>query len=63
MMQTPYFAHMRAHALARVARIQPDSAVALELESLAINILQVTHNFEIEFRRLFPSSPAFQQIE
>jgi hypothetical protein len=53
-MHTQFCAHIRAHAyaLVKMARIQPDPQVALELESVALEILKITQDYEISIRRL-----------
>jgi hypothetical protein len=54
MHNSQFCAHIRAHAhaLVRMARVQPDLELALELEALAINLLKLTHEFEIRTSRL-----------
>jgi hypothetical protein len=51
-MHKDFLAHIRAHAhvLVRMARVQPDLELALELEALALNLLKVTHEFEAKLR-------------
>ena len=51
-MHTAFIAHIRAHAyaLVRMARVQPDLELALELEAMAINLLKLVHEFETETR-------------
>jgi hypothetical protein len=51
-MYTDFFAHIRAHAhaLVRIARVQPDPGLALELEALAINLLKLVHDFQKQHR-------------
>jgi len=47
-MHTEFLAHIRAHAyaLVRIARKQSDHSVAVELETLAIDLLRHAHEFE-----------------
>jgi len=47
-MHTDFLAHIRAHAmtLVRMARVQPDLELALELEALALGLLKAVHQFE-----------------
>jgi hypothetical protein len=51
-MYAEYLAHIRAHAhaLVRTARVQPDVGLALQLEAMAISLLQLTHEFEKKTR-------------
>jgi hypothetical protein len=51
-MHTQYCEHIRAHAqaLVRLARVQPDPALAVELEAIALDLLKVTHNFEKDMK-------------
>jgi hypothetical protein len=48
-MHTDFIAQIRAHAhaLVKMARVQPDLELALQLESLALNLLKITHDFEV----------------
>jgi hypothetical protein len=52
-MHTQFCAQIRAHAhaLVKMARVQPDPQVALELESHALNLLKLTYQFETSVRR------------
>jgi len=47
-MHKEFLADIRAHAhaLVRMARVQPDLELALKLESMAISLLKLTHEFE-----------------
>jgi hypothetical protein len=52
-MYADFIAHIRAHAhaLVRTARAQPDIELALQLEAMAIDLLQAAHEFEKRTRR------------
>jgi hypothetical protein len=53
-MHTDFVALIRAHALTlvRMARTQTDLEHALELEALAVALLKITHQYEVQLRKL-----------
>jgi hypothetical protein len=51
-MDTSFIAHIRAHAhaLVKLARLQPDPTLAAALETLAVKLLTALHDHEMKLR-------------